>query len=428
MRLKRTLLATLGSLLTGTGLTLADDVPAQLPTSATAEVAPAAQPLPPAPAALPALALPAHCLPAASECDRGIRMWGTAEYLMWWMKDAPSPTPLVTTGPAVPNLTPVLGVPGNRVVLGSGGVGLDTFSGGRFTVGGWLNRDATYGAEIVYLFLGDRSVSRSVSSTGAPGSAFLAIPFLNAQTGLESSTRLAAPGEFSGLGRLSSSSGLQNGELNGLWNLSRGPGWAVNLIGGFRYLNLHERWTFETSSPALTGPADVFTTRDSFAAENDFYGGQLGLRVERQSGRWFVNATTKVALGNMHRQVAASGELVTNDFSGFTVPQVFPGGYFTQPTNLDSPANDRFSVVTDVSANVGYQVTRAARVFAGYSFLYASAVARPGDQVDRRINPSQAPAIVGQPVGLVGPAAPVPQLRSSDFWAHGLNFGLELRY
>ncbi|WP_439630677.1 BBP7 family outer membrane beta-barrel protein [Gemmata sp.] len=421
MRLKRTLLASLGSLLTGTGLALADDVPAPLPAAAAAEVAPAAQPAPPAPP-------PAPCLPLAGECDRGIRMWGTAEYLAWWMKDAPSPVPLVTAGPTVPNLAPVLGAPGTRVVLGSGGVALDTFSGGRFAIGGWLNRDAAFGAEAVYLFLGDRSVGRSVSSTAAPGSAFLAVPFVNAQTGLESSTRLAAPGEFAGLGRLSVSSGLQNGELNGVWNLSRGPEWTVNLVGGFRYLNLHERWTFETSSPAVVGPADVFTTRDSFAAENDFYGGQLGLRVERQSGRWFVNATTKVALGNMHRQVTASGELVTNDFSGFTVPQVFPGGYFTQPTNLGSPANDRFSVVADVSASVGYQLTRAARVFAGYSFLYASAVARPGDQVDRRINPSQAAAIVGVPAGLVGPAAPVPQLRSSDFWAHGLNVGLDLRY
>jgi hypothetical protein len=420
MRLKRTLLATLGSLLTGTGVTFADDAPAHLPGSATAQVAPAAQPLPPAP--------PAQCFTAASECDRGIRMWGTAEYLMWWMKDAPSPVPLVTTGPVVPNLAPVLGVPGTTVLLGGNGVGLGTFSGGRFSIGGWLDRRGTFGVEAAYLFLGDRSVSREAGASGQPGSAFLALPFLNAQTGLESSTRIALPGGFSGLARETVSSGLQNGELNGVWNLARGPEWTVSVLGGFRYTNLHERWTLTTDSVTTVGPPDVFTTRDSFAAENDFYGGQLGLRVERQLGRWFVNATTKVALGNTHRSVVAEGELVTNDFNGLGAPQVFPGGYFTQPTNIGSTANDRFSVLTDVSVNVGYQLTTGARVFAGYSFFYLSGVARPGDQVDRRINPSQAPAAIGLPVALVGPPAPLPQLRSSDFWAHGLNFGLELRY
>lgn len=426
MRFKRTLLASLGSILAGTSLSLAADAPAPLSvtTSEPITAVQLAQPVPPAQPALP----PAPCLPPAGECDRGIRLWGSAEYLMWWMKEAPSPVPLVTAGPAVPNLAPVLGVPGTTVVLGGNGVGLSTFSGGRFTAGMWLDRRDTFGVEATYLFLGDRSVSREVGASGLPGSAYLALPFVNAITGTESSTGIARPGGFSGFARQTISSGLQNGELNGVWNLTRGPEWTVSVLGGFRYTNLHERWTFTTDSVTTVGPADVFRTRDSFATENDFFGGQLGLRVERQFGRWFVNATTKVALGNTHRSVTTEGELVTNDFNGLGVPQVFPGGYFTQPTNIGDTANDRFSVLTDVSVNVGYQLTSAARVFAGYSFFYLSGVARPGDQVDRRINPSQAPAVIGLPVGLVGPAAPLPQLRSSDFWAHGLNFGLELRY
>jgi hypothetical protein len=109
--------------------------------------------------------------------------------------------------------------------------------------------------------------------------------------------------------------------------------------------------------------------------------------------------------------------------------QTFPGGYFTQPTNIGRQTDDAFSVLTDIGLNLGYQVTQRLRVYAGYSLLTISNVVQPGDQIDRRINPSQAPAITGVvPPALVGPAAPLPQFNTSTFWAHGVNFGVQLQY
>jgi hypothetical protein len=56
-------------------------------------------------------------------------------------------------------------------------------------------------------------------------------------------------------------------------------------------------------------------------------------------------------------------------------------------------------------------------------------VVRPGDQIDRGINPVQAPAITGVPnAPFIGPSRPAPLFNLTDFWAHGTNFGLEVRY
>ncbi len=56
-----------------------------------------------------------------------------------------------------------------------------------------------------------------------------------------------------------------------------------------------------------------------------------------------------------------------------------------------------------VTLNIGYQVTRNLRVYAGYDYLYWSNVARPGDNVL-----------------LAVPGAGVDQ---TNFYTHGVNFG-----
>ncbi|MFO0825059.1 MAG: BBP7 family outer membrane beta-barrel protein [Gemmataceae bacterium] len=428
MRRTRTIFATLGSLLTSAGLSLAQSssVPAELPPTVPPSATAAA------PAMTPLSVVDTGCPIPATDCHHISKLWGSAEYLLWWTKDAGVPAPLVTTGPVTPNLAPVIGQPGTAILVGGNGVDIGTRSGGRFTIGGWLNQADTIGAELSYLFLGNRSVHQTVGSPATPGSPFLALPFVNAQTGGESSTRLALPGGFSGIANLNISSSLQAAETNLLVNAFRGNGWTVNLLGGFRFLNLREQLTFTTDSVTAIGPPDVFRTLDKFHTNNDFYGGQIGFRAERQFGAFFVNTAAKIALGDMHQSVCVNGGLATNDFNGLGAPQVFPGGYFTQPTNIGRFTTDRFATVTDVTVNVGYQLTHGARVFAGYTLLYVTNVVRPGDQIDRNINPSQAPAIIGAaalpPGGLVGPAAPLPQLNRTDFWAQGLNVGLEFRY
>ena len=72
---------------------------------------------------------------------------------------------------------------------------------------------------------------------------------------------------------------------------------------------------------------------------------------------------------------------------------------------------------------VGHQLTRHLRATVGYTFLYWSDVVRPGSQASRVLNPTQLP-----PNALQGPALPVLHFEGTDFWAMGLNFGLDFEY
>jgi hypothetical protein len=355
--------------------------------------------------------------------------WGSADYLMWFFKAAPVSTPLVTSIPPGMLGAPMLGQLGERVVLGGSDMGLGLHSGGRFTLGRWLDDDQLLGFEGGFLFLANHSVSRSVGTDGQPGSPVLTIPYFDPTFSSEVSTPLSIPGVFAGSATLTSTSRLLGWELNGVANLATTNRFNLALLGGFRYLNLTEDLSFDTSSPFISAPFDVFRTTDEFHTRNDFYGGQFGLRGQLIRGIWSLGGATKLAMGNMHQTVGVNGALFTNDFNGFGAVQGFPGGYFAQPSNIGQQTVNRFAVIPEVNLNFGVQLTRHMRARFGYSFLYVSSVARPGQQIDHVINPTQSPALTGNPgAALVGAARPGLPVASTDFWAQGLNFGLDFTY
>jgi hypothetical protein len=191
-------------------------------------------------------------------------------------------------------------------------------------------------------------------------------------------------------------------------------------------VNLQEDLSFITDSPSVApNPPDFFHTFDRFNANNNFYGAQAGLRASYDNTRLFLNATGKVALGSTVERVSVNGGTFT-DAGGFASA---PGAYLTQLTNIGTLSQGHFAVVPELNLNFGVRITPWASIVVGYSFLYVSSVARPGDQIDRVINPSQAAAITGNFSGtLSGPARPALILRDTDFWAQGLNFGLQFRY
>jgi hypothetical protein len=153
------------------------------------------------------------------------------------------------------------------------------------------------------------------------------------------------------------------------------------------------------------------------------------VRGEWRLGRWRLLATQMLALGDMHQRMRINGFLQTNDFNGLGAVQTFPGAYFALPSNIGNYSQDRFAVVPETTLSLGYQVTRRLRVFLGYTFLYMSNVARPGDQMSHTINPSQGPAFTGLPSNtLVGSAAPTFPGSQTDFWIQGLNVGIEFRH
>jgi hypothetical protein len=203
------------------------------------------------------------------------------------------------------------------------------------------------------------------------------------------------------------------------------------LIAGFRYLDLQEdlviteNITILPGAPAPLNPGDMISVTDRFETRNRFYGGQLGARGEWYRGCWFVNATGKIALGSTRQQVSIRGNTVFTPAGGAAVTQ--EGGLLALPTNIGDYERDRFTVVPEIGINVGRQLNDNLRVYAGYTFIYWSSVVRPGDQIDPVVNPTQLPTIAG-PGTLVGPARPAFAFQETDFWAQGLNLGMELQW
>ncbi|MCS6852972.1 MAG: BBP7 family outer membrane beta-barrel protein [Gemmataceae bacterium] len=362
--------------------------------------------------------------------------WATGEYLVWGVKEAPVPVPLVSAGNVFtlgPSSTSgVVGLPGTQVLIGGRDLDFDPFSGARFTLGTWLGQSQVWGIDGNYFFLADRAARQLAASPGLPP---LSIPFFNALLNAEDSTGLAVPSGpngsgYNGLASLEVRTKLQGAEINGLLDLSSPGRLRWHCIGGFRYLNLEESLTFKTISTNLPPlPRDVFRTRDQVETRNNFSGYQIGLRAEYVADIWYVNVCGKIAFGGTDEDVRVEGRLVTNDFTGYGPVQVFPAGYFALPSNIGQHHDAQFAILPEVDVNVGCQVTPSLRAFVGYTFLYLSQAVRPGDQLDRIINPSQGPAFTGVPsTVLAGPARPMPRVSASDFWVQGLNFGIELQY
>lgn len=349
----------------------------------------------------------------------GSRFWGSAEFLLWWIKAGNVP-PLATTSP--PDSFGILGAPGTTTLFG-GHLNHDALPGARFSLGVGLDCEGKKGIEVSYFFLNGGSPGFGASSDGAAGSAVLARPFFNVLTGMQSEQLVAFPGILGGSIGISSSSALQGADLNLYCNLCCRPtscnSYRLDLLAGPIWLALRENLVI---TEQLTDGVTAFTIVDRFETRNTFYGGQIGARAEWQQGRWFVNLLGKVALGDTHQVVRISGT------STFTEPGVAPivqqGGLLALPTNIGSYSRDKFSVVPQININVGCQVTNHLRAFAGYTYLYWSNIVRPGDQIDFGINPTQLPSAAG-PGTLVGPARPAFAFHATDFWAQGINAGLE---
>jgi hypothetical protein len=373
-----------------------------------------------------------HCGP----CDR---FWVDAHYLFWWTKQGRLPVPLLTGD--------------SGVLLGDEDLHYGDRSGGRLTAGLWLDDRHVVGFELGGFMLERPTLFEAVNSN-AMGSPALQRPITNAliQPPSPDTVPIAFPGFYAGGMTVSSASRLWGLEANVVRNLAYNPDFTVDLIFGFRYLDLDENLIIVQNTEALATPpsfspvpptffpaanntpvplvpGSAVSVSDGFRTQNRFYGGQIGGRVGWSSGSWTADVLGKVALGPNHMSVAVSGSSSLNPAGGGSGRTV-PGGILALPgANIGRSVTDWFSVAPEVGVQVGFRITENLRAQVGYSFLYLNNVVRPGDQVNTNINPVLAPTRGGTgPSAASGPAEPAPLFRKDDFWAHGINAGLTFRY
>jgi hypothetical protein len=349
-----------------------------------------------------------------------------AEYLCWWTKGNAIP-PLVTTSPdgTLRTMAGVLHTPGFEILFGGENIDDEVRPGGRLTLSRWLDDSSQLAVEGVFLYLGEDGKSGDFAASSL-GSRILARPFFNVTSNAEDAELVVFPDVLNGRVDVASSSEIYSAELLGRWNSRRGSRGSIDLLGGYRYFHLDESLSIreQLTSVEIGGLVPLgtqFDLSDRFSTNNDFHGGQLGVAAEFWRDCVSLELSAKLALGNLRRHWQVSGDTVTQ-IPGL-VPTTEPGGLLALPTNIGTHTDNQFAVLSEFGVNGTVLLTSRLSVVCGYSLLLLNQVARTGDQIDRNVNTSQ---IGGGP--LVGPAQPAGRLGGSDFWAQGVNIGLDYRW
>lgn len=383
---------------------------------------------------------------AGEEPDGSMRTWLDADYLLWWFKPAPGGPPTLTTGPLT-NPTSlgsgILGTPGTQTLAGNDYLNTGPYSGFRIG-GGWINCAGTIGAEANFFYLAQQNVGDTFNSDGS-GNPLLARPIVDARTGNETVLFVSAPNAFAGSFHETSSTLLFGFDANFLLPWIRcgacdpdEVGYYITPLGGFRYLNLRDELALSQSSNVLPAGIGFFDGNplsvgsnigltDNIRTLNQFYGGQVGVKAGVTWWRFTLNGAAKVALGSMREEANLSGSTTGfNAVSGIT--QTVPGGLYVLSTNSGSYTRNMLAVVPEGNLNFSVELTSQLKLTLGYTILYFSNVARPGDLIDRSINRTELPSSQSFNPSIPGPQSPGFLWKGTDFWAQGINVGFSLRF
>ncbi|MEM9352257.1 MAG: BBP7 family outer membrane beta-barrel protein [Planctomycetota bacterium] len=392
------------------------------------------------------------------------RFYSRFEYALWWFNGFDTP-PLVTTA-TDPDDLGALPMPGSGQTLldrpttqilygGNEILDEDARSGARVTLGTWIGDWAIEGD---YTIFGEET--ETFFASGVNGNPIISRPFFNlvppditdvdndgdiAEVGppIEDAQFVSFPDVVSGSVTVNSQSeflmagvhlrlpvccedrsflacgdcvGCSDGVGCGSVVSAGRPARKTDFLIGYRYAELDEYLqVFEDLQP-IGGAVQNITVLDRFETNNQFNGAEVGFVSEWLWRRWSFELLSKLAIGNVSQQITIFGQ-TTND----SLPPD-PGGLLTQVSNIGTYKGDDFAVLPEIGATLGYSVTQRLRVTAGYSLIYLTPVVRPGDQIDREINPDLIPPTILPTF----PLRPEPLFVKSDLYAHGLRFGLHL--
>jgi len=419
-------------------------VRAMLFAAAAAVLAPAAAPAqqPPAPSAPPVVGYATAptgpgCDPApagvrdalaATDLLTGPQVWGGVEYLVWFVKNQPTP-PLIEVLPPAQSVvsntaTPTSDArefqvyPGNR-----GSLKFDAQNGIRGTVGAQFRPG--FGADFSGFVLEHQTDGASYAGSGLPGTSGVSRGYTQAGTGDIIHLFSALPGQYSGRVDALADTRLWGLDGNLRFDWYRFLVDKTDLLLGFRYLDLQEGLAINDQSTLLDGTGG-FATHDSFRTRNQFYGGQTGLHLQLGGyNRFWVDGLFKFAVGGVRQRVdiVGSNDIVTNG-----VVDRETGGLYARGANLGSFTRDKFAAVGELGVRVGYQITPYLRAHVGYNIIWLSSAARPGQAIDPTVNDANVRFIANGAQSTVQAPRFDWTRAAGDFWAQGLTLGLTGSY
>jgi len=359
--------------------------------------------------------------------------WLETDFLLWWTRSMPNPTPLATNGSLADSSPGAFGQPGTTaVLLGKQNVNFGPSGGFRIAGGDWFGNEQRWGLEGSFFFLAEQIVRQKISSDdfGNPG---IYRPVNDVAFG-ESSLFVALPGMAAGFISVSSASELLGVEFNGLYRIVQASNWNLSAVGGFRFLDLSEHSNIETITNdfagVLTGPnnqvevpGSTLSVFDGFHTSNQFYGGQIGFQTTAAFGSgWYITGRAILGLGDTVQNISITGNTV--QFQPGIGVTTAPAGGLTTAGNIGHFSHDAFSVVPEAQLKIGYQLGRVVNLFVGYNFLYWSNVVRPGTAITRNIDFQGIPTSSIYNPGVPPQAPPPPSFVNTGFWAQGINLGI----
>ena len=414
----------------------------------------------------------------AGPCGRQ-RFYGSVQYLYWWTRGQRVPA-LVTGSTPGTDITrgAVLGHPTTQTLLGGNRLDANGFSGGLFTIGINVGNSGNNAIEWNYFGLGDEETL--FDRTGS-GDQIIGRPFYNTFTDQQDAEFVSFPGlvegrmrvtqdtDFRGYGirwrhnllcgnpcftrtggpcgscyddtcggGLGGGAGIGRGGFggflerftNGIRGFGCGCGGGAGLqlrsfdfLLGWRHYDLDETLRFEENlvSTSTTNGVPVGTTIDivdTFRTSNDFDGVDFGLNWEWGTSRWGIGLLSTVAFGNNRQRAFIDGSTVITRPG--EDPTAFEGGLLALESNIGTVERQNFTVIPTVGANLYYSLFPGARLTLGYNLTYFDDVLRPGNIIDSGIDPRLLPpAVVG------ASNRPTFVAQSDNFWAQGINLGLD---
>lgn len=348
------------------------------------------------------------------------RLWVRSEYLTWWTKGV-DVAPLVTTSPlgTAQAVAGRLDQSTTSILFGDQTIQNGSRGGGRISFGLRPTECTPWGVEASYFQLDSGETNYHAASNG---NQILARPFYSWGTSYGSSAARLV--DFSGVSTdgaidIQAKSHLRNVEVLFRRRLAETCTGSVDLLAGWRYDRLDDRLTISDSFTEVSSGNEI-AELDRFYTNNVFNGGEFGIVAQSQWCRWSFEGLLKVAFGNTRSEVELSGSTITTD-PGVSV-DTENYGLLVLPSNDGRQQQSQFGMIPELGVTVGYDLTCRLRATVGYSLIYWGRVARAADQVNLDLNRGQ---LETTPQGLARPSQP---FVTTDFWAQGLNLGLEYHF
>lgn len=365
-------------------------------------------------------ALPSSPPTAEEEGQWGSRGNLEVDYVYWFLRRMYAPA-LLTTGPT--GSAGILGAPDTTIVHGNDRLHSrhgDRYIGVRLRGDWWLDDAQSFGLTGSAFFLErDSSNITYRQYTLTP----LARPYTDATDGSQKS--LIVAGVVPGIGELSggfnaySRVELFGQDLNALFALRTGDNYRLNGLLGGRFLQMRERLDLTGTSRLLPEENILFGLTDHIHTFDKFFGAQAGVTGEWRMGNFSIGGKATVALGIDAQEIKSKGDRVLHTpLERVTQPY----GLYVLPSNSGEFQRAAFDVVTEVSFNLGWDLTRWLSLRVGYGLITWNNPVRPGEQI-QPVNLTQV-----SPAGLSGPALPAIPFKEDFFWAHGGSVGLEVRW